>query len=274
MGAILIPDPMNNLDATRLTAEKQRSLSDVVYQKIMSLITDGSFAESGKLPSELALAQRFMVSRPTVRQALSRLRADGLIASQRGSGSFVQLVQDQLLTEHAPYSGISGFHPIESIADVERCFDLRIGVEGEAAASAALARTDKQIDALWQSIERLMGSTGSGTQNVEADLDFHLQVAAASANHFFVFVIESLREQMSTSMTLAHTLSSTRYEHRLDQIFGQHKAVVEAIERRDGARARSEMRKHLEHAKRRLLEGAGDISDGGVSAFRSGRPAK
>ena len=70
-------------------AGRQRSLSDVAYEQILADIMDGVFAENARLPAEGALAERFGISRPVVREALARLRDDGLIVSRQGSGSYV-----------------------------------------------------------------------------------------------------------------------------------------------------------------------------------------
>ncbi|WP_203787436.1 winged helix-turn-helix domain-containing protein, partial [Longispora fulva] len=53
--------------------------------EIRAAITDGTFPPGSKLPSESELAERYAVSRGTVRQTFALLRADGLIASQQGA---------------------------------------------------------------------------------------------------------------------------------------------------------------------------------------------
>ena len=65
------------------------TLGDQLYDEFFRLIVEGEFPENTRLPAESELASRFGVSRPIVRQALSRLKADGLIVSRRGSGNFV-----------------------------------------------------------------------------------------------------------------------------------------------------------------------------------------
>src|SRR6202034_4911131 len=63
-------------------------LGDHLSSRISDLIDRGEFGDEGRLPSELALADRFGVSRPVVREALSRLRSRGVIVSRKGSGSY------------------------------------------------------------------------------------------------------------------------------------------------------------------------------------------
>ena len=70
-------------------------LGDQLYHRLAVLIERGEFAEGGRLPPETELAERFHVSRPVIREALSRLRSVGVIVSRRGSGSFVQKRADR-----------------------------------------------------------------------------------------------------------------------------------------------------------------------------------
>ena len=71
-------------------------LVDRVYREILGSIIDGEFKEGDKLPTELALTGRFTASRPTIREALSRLRADGITSTRQGSGTFVKRRPDQI----------------------------------------------------------------------------------------------------------------------------------------------------------------------------------
>lgn len=68
----------------------RRSLSDAVFDRIQRAIKSGAYAVDERLPTEHALAAEFQVSRPVVRDALQRLRDQGLIYSRRGAGSFVR----------------------------------------------------------------------------------------------------------------------------------------------------------------------------------------
>ena len=103
------------------TGRRRFKLCDRVYGDIVDRIIRREFAEGEKLPSEELLAKRHRVSRPIVREALARLREDGLIRSHRGAGSFVQL---------RPSRAMLDFAPLESLADIQRCFEFRIAVEG------------------------------------------------------------------------------------------------------------------------------------------------
>src|SRR5258707_7178535 len=68
---------------------RQSKLADQLYEQILDRIVGGGLAIGGKLPSESQLGELFGVSRPVVREALSRLQADGVVMSRHGSGSHV-----------------------------------------------------------------------------------------------------------------------------------------------------------------------------------------
>ncbi|WP_316862105.1 GntR family transcriptional regulator, partial [uncultured Cohaesibacter sp.] len=104
------------------------SLADTVYEALLSRIVAGTYPENSKLPTEAELAEDLGASRPTVRAAIARLRESGLVASRRGSGSFVLKRPDDSFLQ---------FAPIESIADIQRSYEYRIMLEGEAAYFAA-----------------------------------------------------------------------------------------------------------------------------------------
>src|SRR3546814_2482151 len=89
-----------------------------------------------RLPSEKELAASFQVSRPIVREALSRLRSDGILVSRHGSGSYIQ---------HQPNRALFDVAPTGSIAGLMRTFEFRLALECEAAALAAMRRAIQDV---------------------------------------------------------------------------------------------------------------------------------
>ena len=95
---------------------------------MLGRIQRGQFPGDGKLPSEKELSQSFGVSRPIVREALRRLREEGLIQSRQGAGSFVVGAE-----EPQPPRPANGGQGIQTISDVRRIYQFRIALEGEVA---------------------------------------------------------------------------------------------------------------------------------------------
>jgi len=236
-----INDPLNLAAPLR-----QMKLSEQIYDRIFGLIVSGEFPENTKLPTEVELAGRFGVSRTVVREALSRLRDDGVVISRQGAGTFVQ---------RQPDKAILGFRPMASISDILRCFEFRVGLEGEAAFVAATRQDVARTEDIARALEALETIVKQGSVGAIADYDFHLAVANASCNPFYVSVMESLRPNINFGMNLARNLSLRKPVSRVRQVQEEHARVYDAIRKGDAEEARQAMRQHIENAQTRIFEG-------------------
>lgn len=235
---------MNQRSTQRRPAGTNRV--DTVYAGIIDAMAGGEYPENSRLPTETELAHQFGVSRPTVREALSRLRLDGLIASRRGSGSYVL---------RRPDRNIKRFAPIESIADVQRVFAFRIALESSAAGLAAELRSQRDLDEIYAALDALVLVSQEESLGVEQDLNFHLAIARASHNVYFVTALEMIGEQMRVGMNLSRSLSLEKSRTRRELVQAEHMEIVAAIEKRSSFEAAEAMRLHLGNARRRLFEG-------------------
>lgn len=229
--------------------EQGQRLAEIAHNQMRALIQDGSWSPRSRLPSETELARRFGMSRPVIRQALAKLRDAGLIQSRQGSGSFVMEPMD---AQDVPPKQVS-FPPIASFADVTAFAAFREGMEGEIAAAAALNRTDAQLIAIAAVLERFADKKSLGERPAD-DFAFHLAVAEATGNPFFINSLTSLREQTLMGMSLIWNFSGDSAIFR-DSIIEQHHAVYAAIERRDDRDARKAMKEHLQWASARMFRG-------------------
>jgi GntR family transcriptional repressor for pyruvate dehydrogenase complex len=219
-------------------------LVDRVYREILGSIIAGEFGEGDKLPTELALTERFAASRPTIREALSRLRADGITSTRQGSGTFVKRRPDQ---------DVPLFTPLETISDLQRCFDFRIVTESGAAALAATMASDADLAAIEQRFRELDAVIAQKEVGAREDFDFHLAVARACRNQFFVSAIASMQEQVMVSMSLMRNLSLRKSVERQKLVQTEHEAILRALKNRDSAAAGQAMRSHLENARNRMF---------------------
>lgn len=223
-----------------------RTLSDRAYEKILSMILDGKIAVGDKLPSEHNLSEELHVSRPVLRQALKQLREDGVIISRQGSGSFVQ---------RRPDDAVLDFAPVGSIADIQRTFEFRAAVEGEAAFFAADRRTEADIAHLKAAIDELDRCIRDGDLGVDADEHFHVAVCAASDNSYFLAARTSMKSNILTGMNLTRNLSLTKPQNRLELVQQEHYAIFDAIVAKDATKARDAMRNHVDNARKRVFTG-------------------
>src|ERR1700712_1858267 len=178
----------------KLVPRRRERLGDQLYGQILEQIVSGALNEGDKLPSENQICQSFQVSRPTVREALMRLHADGLVTTRQGSGTFVLKRPSDHLTRLAKVSDIAG---------MLRCLEVRIALEGQAAALAARRRTPNQMDRISEALTALQVSFEGTAVPARADFEFHLAVAQASGNALFADLLEMLNETIQHAMTVA-----------------------------------------------------------------------
>ena len=224
-------------------------LPDKVYALLLRSIQSGEFSTDGKLPPEHELARRFDVSRPTVRQAIARLRSDGVVISRRGAGSFVIRM---------PALARSRRNSIESIADIDRYYVFRMCIEGGAAEQAAEMRTDADLEAIRGSHSHLIETIEAGGSGVEEDVKFHLAIANASHNQFFVTAIEEIVRPIRQCLELATSLSARNTGKQNRRLEDEHGSIVDAIARGSPADAAAAMRQHIVEARRRIFNGRDD----------------
>jgi len=221
-------------------------LSGVVYDRIVDMIANGAFPLNSRLPTEMELSERFEASRPVVREALQRLREDGLIVSRQGSGSYVK---------RRPEADVLQLAPVGSLADIQRCFEFRAGLEPAGAALAAQRRDEsdlQRIDAIMQELERCLRE---GHLGVEEDSNLHDAIARATHNQYHVSVQASLRSHVIAGMNVTRSLSLRRSATQLRAVQDEHDKIVNAIRQQDSDAAYTAMRAHILNARTRMFEG-------------------
>jgi GntR family transcriptional regulator, transcriptional repressor for pyruvate dehydrogenase complex len=227
-----------------MAEQKAPNMPSRIYSDILNRIIEGEYKEGERLPTEHMLAERFATSRPTVREALAQLRADGIIATRHGSGTTVM---------RRPDPDVRRFAPLESLSDIRRCYEYRVVVEAGAAALAAQKADDADIEAIqreWDNLQTIIETSGIGAKD---DFAFHLAVARASKNPFFITALSGIQEQMVFSMNLSRNLSLVKSIERQRIVQQEHLEVLEAVRSRDPERASRAMREHLEHAVSRMF---------------------
>ncbi|WP_213303524.1 FadR/GntR family transcriptional regulator [Paraburkholderia sacchari] len=227
-----------------MAEQKAPNMPARIYSDILSRIIEGEYKEGERLPTEHMLAERFATSRPTVREALAQLRADGIIATRHGSGTTVM---------RRPDPDVRRFAPLETLSDIRRCYEYRVVVEAGAAALAAQKADDADVAAIrheWDNLQTIVETSGIGAKD---DFAFHMAVARASKNQFFITALSGIQEQMVFSMNLSRNLSLVKSIERQRIVQQVHLEVLEAIQAHDSERASRAMRDHLENAVSRMF---------------------
>jgi GntR family transcriptional repressor for pyruvate dehydrogenase complex len=224
-------------------------LSDQLYGQIFEQIVSGRLAVGAQLPSENEICEQFGVSRPVVREALLRLKADGLVATQQGRGSFVI---------HQPADRIRSFAKAQDVAGYLRCLEVRIALEGDAARLAAQRRTEEQMEAIEAAHQRFVDTAETGKLDPAVDLAFHARIAEASGNSFYLDVLDAIHESIAGFMRLTLNLTRTGSRQRAARVVDEHAAIVAALREQDPERARVAMQFHLTQARQRLVDRSRD----------------
>jgi len=206
---------------------KERTLADHAYEKILAMISSGETAVGDKLPTEHAMSEMLEVSR-------------------QGSGSFVQ---------RRPDTAVLTFAPVGSIADIQRTFEFRAAIEGEAAFLAAVRHTEADLAKLRAHFKELDRCIREGELGVEADEAFHQAICEASGNQYFATARTSMKSNILTGLNLTRNLSLSKPRERMELVQQEHRRILAAIIARDQAEARAAMRAHVENAKNRVFEG-------------------
>ena len=233
-------------DETRISIlGRTPQLPSRVAAAITSEIVEGRLRYGDRLPTEQALATKFGVSRSVVREAIARLRSDGVVQSRQGVGAFVVS------------SGESATLRIDADLMSDRfvfrnVFEMRAILEIRAAGLAARRRGEEQMAAIADAFGRMQSSVNWADDGVTADLEFHRAVAAASGNAYIAMVVGFFLGQMRQSiMFMRHNQNDTGGSMFATNI-AEHAAILEAIRAKDPEAASAAMRDHITGASERL----------------------
>ena len=240
-------------------------LSDSIVSQIEQLILEGTLKPGDGLPPEREFAEQLQVSRPSLREALLKLEARGLVSARRGGGYSVADVTATTLTD--PLVHLLQRHP-PAAYDV---LELRHGLEEIAAYLAATRanahdRTEIKrrytdlVDADKLNQDELMGS--------DADLEFHLAIADASHNVALVHVMRGLVNLLRTSTLRFRERIVSLHDGSTQLLQDQHRAIYESVMNGDSAAARDAAHLHLSFIEATLR--AADLDD--VAALSRSRP--
>ena len=222
-------------------AEKRLYYS--VAERIKELVHQGVYPPGSRLPGERHLAEELGVSRVTVREAQIALEAVGMLDIRVGSGVYV-LKKSSNDAQEMP--DVGAFELTEA----------RSAIESEAAALAAAAITDEELDQLDEIVDRMDEETNPDSPLEEdADRAFHLLIARATKNNAMVETIERLwriRNEKPEVKQAYDSICGIHPEKRLKE----HKDVATALRKRDPERARKAMRTHFKCIIEAMLDAA------------------
>ncbi len=217
-------------------------MTDEVVERIATEIRSGNLLPGARLPTEAELVAAMGVSRTVVREAVSALKADGLVVTRQGLGAFVATDTSRVAFRIASQAAEGP----EAIAEVLRVMELRMAIETEAAALAAERGSKKQIQQINRALRDIETALSAGQTAVQEDFAFHRAIADASGNlHFPDFLAFLGRHVIPRQIVRITSTSRDEQTAYLKAIQKDHVAIATAIAARNSESARKAMRHHL-----------------------------
>ena len=231
-----VPDSVRKMEKVN-----QKSLPERTADSIMSMLHHENYGVGQKLPNEIRMAERFEVSRSTIRQAEKILEQRGILDIERGAGTFVSgsmgMNEDPL-----------GFSLIYDKTKLARdLLELRLLIEPKSASLAAQNAKRQDTELLFRLCDELEAMVAAGENYVRKDMEFHQAVANCSQNA----AIHNLIPYIHQMLVLHDSISTNRH---MEETVKEHRRIARAIAQRRGADAYDAMEYHLMVIRSRLME--------------------
>ena len=214
-------------------------LYEQIVEQIEQSVQRGDLKPGDQLPAERELAEQFGVSRTAVREAVKALREKGLVEAYPGKGTFITSGSSNPMRQ-----SIDRMMRSAQVDATSSLVEVRESLEPEIAALAAVRATEENLNSLRKSVEVMDAAKRDPDAYIEADLDFHLELAEAAANPLILSLIDSivgvLREQRMRIFEVEGGPDRGQYHH---------KRILEAMEHQDAEGAREAMRAHLRQVR-------------------------
>ena len=174
---------------------EKKNLVDEVYKQIRSIILSGKWKEGDRIASESSLCSEFDVSRVVVREALQRLRAEHLIVTYQGVGSFVSNPQNFIPDITGDMADNDDKIQL-SEQDFKNMIEFRRCLEYSAIKLAAERATEEDFERMQHTLNQMKRGVGDVDAYTEADYEFHYAIMLATHNPMFCTAMNSCRESM------------------------------------------------------------------------------
>ena len=227
----------------------RENLASRLAKDIVERIAREEIAAGERLPTEAQIAAHYGVSRTVVREAISRLRADGVVTARPGTGTFVM-----------PTGWNRPFRIDVDATDpaLNHVLELRIAFEVEAGRLAAARRQEADLQALQECLDVMASAVAGEETGVEADVRFHRTLASAARNPLFSDFFEFIGPHIRREIRLARQ-NTARLSHRTAaglwlKVQDEHAAVFRAVAAGSSAKAAAAVRTHLKNTAKRLRD--------------------
>jgi GntR family transcriptional repressor for pyruvate dehydrogenase complex len=213
---------------------KSTRIYEEIVRQVKAMISEGRLKSGDQLPPERDLAEKFVVSRTSVREALRALESLGLVEIRPGEGTFVREVSVEALIEPLALMLLT---QREAIGEL---FEARLVLEPAIAGLAARRATPEEIQEMARILDEQAREITAGRTGLAQDGEFHAAIAAAAHNRAITRLVHGIMDLLTQSRE--ESLNTTDRPTRSHE---DHRRVLEAIRKRDDAGAEQAMRDHL-----------------------------
>ncbi|RBW69576.1 FadR/GntR family transcriptional regulator [Bacillus taeanensis] len=222
---------------------KRRKINEEVAEVLLEMINKGELKPGDKLDSVQQLAENFQVGRSAVREALSALRAMGLVEMKQGEGTYVREFDPMMLT--LPLSTAV----LMNETDIIHLLEVRKILEVGAAGTAALRRTDEDLEVMLAALTKMRNGLGNEELGEKADLKFHFAIADATHNPILKGLMSNVSGMMVESMRETRRLWLFSKQTTTERLYQEHLQIYEAIKQQNVTKAQQIIIEHLENVE-------------------------
>ncbi len=210
-------------------------------RKMLDYLLSGEFKAGQRIPSERQLAEALGVGRSAVRETVKSLSLLGLIEQRPGDGTYLTKSNSDLLPRVIEWGLLLGERRVHELIEIRHHLEIIL------AGLAAERRTQDQLQRMQTLIAEMTDAGDDYPRYVEADIAFHLEIAAASGNAGLAGILESVQSLLRVWAT--RVISAAK---ETKTSLAMHVAILEAIEKQDADGTRAAMTAHMDRAGRRL----------------------
>ena len=218
---------------------QRSSLGTAVIATLVDQIVSGALPVGTILPSEAELGEQLGVSRTVIRESVKTLQSKGLLSSRQGVGTVVRAMDAWDLIDEVVLSAMVKHD--ESLGILDDLVSVRAALEMAMAEEACRGQQAADLDPLRLAYSEMTDSSEDAAAFARADVSFHDAVMVLSGNRLGRAIVTSIHDQART--TGRYHGSATR--SNIDITLAEHRAILDAVEHHDGARAGQAMRAHI-----------------------------
>ncbi len=220
---------------------KQKTVVEQVMEEMKSLIASGQFKVNDQIPPEMELAERFGVSRPTIREAIKVFNYLGVLNSKTGKGTYVS-DRAHISTEALTWALLLGTNEMRDLIELREVIETRglmklveLYTEGDTEAIEKVKHLKEHIEHMQMAVEK-----NSKEELNQADFNFHLTIIGAGHNEVFTAIYDTLQSFMLEEMHKTHEAAEDAY-----QIVAEHKQILSGILSQESEKALDAFNAHM-----------------------------